>query len=88
MYHFRTQTGQEVDIVLEDPAGRCVGIEVNASSTVQASDFKGLHMLAEELGPKFVRGVLLYTGTRSAAFGTNLHAMPVDALWRVGGTAY
>ncbi|MFI5380612.1 MAG: ATP-binding protein [Tepidisphaerales bacterium] len=87
MYHFRTQTGQEVDIVLEDPAGRCVGIEVKASSTVQASDFRGLHLLAQELGPKFVRGVLLYTGTQSVAFGTNLHAMPVDALWRAGSAA-
>jgi uncharacterized protein len=82
MYHFRTHAGQEVDIVLEDPAGRCVGIEVKASATVQAADFKGLHALAEELGPKFVRGVVLYTGPQAVAFGANLHAMPVDALWR------
>ena len=86
MHHFRTQTGQEVDIVLEDPAGRCVGIEVKASATVEASDFKGLRLLAEELGPKFVRGVVLYAGSETVAFGEKLHAMPVDTLWRTGST--
>jgi predicted AAA+ superfamily ATPase len=87
IYHFRTQTGQEVDIVLEDAAGRCVGIEVKASATVEASDFKGLRLLAEELGPKFVRGIMLYAGPEPVSFGASLHAMPLDALWRMGATA-
>lgn len=57
--HFRTQTGQEVDLVLEEKAGRIVGIEVKANATVSAQDFKGLRTLAEVVGKRFRRGVVL-----------------------------
>ena len=81
MFHFRTQTGQEVDVLLEDPAGRLIGIEVKASTTVSAQDFKGLKALAETTGSNFVRGIVLYTGNESIPFGANLYALPVNALW-------
>lgn len=84
LLHFRTQTGQEVDMVLEDARGRIVGIEVKASSSVGTRDFKGLKALAEATGSRFLRGVVLYTGNESIPFGTGLHAMPVNALWRLG----
>lgn len=81
--HFRTQAGQEVDIVLEDAAGRVVGIEVKASSTLSAGDFKNLRGLSDMAGKRFHRGVLLYTGSEPLPFGSNLHAVPVSALWRL-----
>lgn len=81
MFHFRTQTGQEVDIVLEDPSGRLVGIEVKASETVTAKDFNGLKALAEIAGSNFIRGIILYTGDKSIPFGTDLHVLPVHAIW-------
>jgi predicted AAA+ superfamily ATPase len=84
LFHYRTQTGQEVDIVLEDAAGRLVGIEVKASATVSAHDFKGLHALAEMVGQRFQRGVVLYTGVELLPFGQRFHALPVQALWRLG----
>lgn len=80
-FHFRTQTGQEVDIVLEDAAGRVVGVEVKASATVGARDFRGLRALAEASGDRFRRGVVLYTGRTAVPFGENLHALPVSSLW-------
>lgn len=83
LFHFRLQTGQEVDVVLEDRAGNLVGIEVKASTSVSSSDFKGLRVLAEAVGRRFRRGVVLYTGEKAVSFGANLYAMPVDALWRV-----
>lgn len=82
LFHFRTQAGQEVDIVLEDAAGRVVGVEVKAAATVGARDFKGLRALAEATGERFRRGVILYTGRASVPFGNNLHALPVSSLWR------
>jgi predicted AAA+ superfamily ATPase len=82
LFHFRTQTGQEVDIVLEDAAGRVVGIEVKAADTIDAGSFKGLRVLADELGRKFRRGVVLYTGTEPLPFGKNMWALPVEMLWR------
>lgn len=81
MLHYRTQTGQEVDVVLEDRAGRIVGIEIKSAKTVSANDFKGLQSLAEAAGNNFLRGVVLYGGSESVHFGSNLVAMPVDCLW-------
>jgi len=84
--HFRTQTGQESDLVLEEETGRIVGIDVKASATVSAQDFKGLRTLSELAGKRFRRGVVLYTGSTAIPFGTHLHAVPVGALWHLGAT--
>ena len=84
MYHYRTTTGSEVDIVFAGAGGRIVGIEVKASATISAGDFKGLKALAEAVGDRFHRGVLLYTGSEALPFGEQMHALPVSALWRIG----
>lgn len=81
VFHFRTLTGQEVDIVLEDAAGKLVGIEVKASGTVDGKDFRGLRALAELTGKRFQNGVVLYTGSECIPFGPRLHAMPLSSLW-------
>lgn len=82
LFHYRTQTGQEVDIVLEGDGGRIVGIEVKAGATITAEDFKGLRHLAEAAGDRFHRGVLLYGGKESLPFGTGLYALPITAIWQ------
>jgi len=81
-YHFRTATGREVDIVLEAPGGKVVGIEVKAAAAVDSSDFSGLQALAEAAGKKFVRGVVLYLGEHVVPRGDNMWALPLDELWR------
>ncbi|HEY3281361.1 MAG TPA: ATP-binding protein [Armatimonadota bacterium] len=81
LYHWRTQTRQEVDLVLEGPAGGVVGVEVKSSATVSAADFKHLRALAEVCGTSFRRGVVLYTGDQVLPFGPNLLALPFSALW-------
>ena len=84
MFHFRSQTGYEVDIVLEDRTGELVGVEVKSSSTVTNKDFKGLKKLHELTGKKFNRGVVLYMGKEYVPFGNNLYAVPMNALWTEG----
>lgn len=81
LHHFRTLAGQEVDLLLEDAAGRIVGVEVRAGSAVQERDVRALHELAEALGPRFLRGVVLYTGERAVPFGAKIMALPLPALW-------
>lgn len=81
MLHYRTQTGHEVDVVLEDRAGRIVGIEIKSAKSVGGQDFRGLQSLAEAAGKRFVRGMVLYGGKEAVAFGANLHALPIDSLW-------
>jgi len=81
-YHMRTQTGIEIDIVLENTAGKLVGIEIKNSQTVSASDFKGLSYLQQEAKTAFHRGIVLYTGSEIVPFGPQLYALPMCALWQ------
>ena len=81
LYHYRTQAGREVDVVLEDPAGRVVGVEVKAAGSVSGRDFRGLQALREERPEGFQRGVVLYTGTDVVPFGEDLVAVPMSTLW-------
>jgi predicted AAA+ superfamily ATPase len=82
LFHYRTQTGQEVDLLLEDPSGRIVGVEVKAGNTIQEKDVRTLQDLAEALGSRFIRGVVLYTGERIVPFSEKIFAMPVQGLWQ------
>lgn len=82
-YHFRSQTGIEVDFILEDRRRRCVGIEVKTAATVRHDDFKGLRWLKENLGDQFLRGIVLYSGEEMVAFGDGLFTIPVQSLWKV-----
>jgi len=81
LYHFRDTAGHEVDILLERPDGKIVGVEVKSASRVTARDLNGLKNAAELLGDRFVRGVILYTGAESVPFGQKIVALPVNALW-------
>jgi predicted AAA+ superfamily ATPase len=84
MFHYRTQTGQEIDLLLEDDRGRVAGIEVKAAATVQEKDVRVLLELSVALGRKFTRGVVLYTGDRVVPFSEKIFAVPVQALWTWG----
>ena len=81
LFHFRTESGAEVDLVLEDRAGRLVGIEVKSAASLQKRDFRGLEVLAEMAGRRFVRGVILHTGATVVPFGRELRAIPISHLW-------
>ncbi|TQL66358.1 hypothetical protein FB381_0211 [Nocardioides albertanoniae] len=81
MYHYRTKDNVEVDIVLETPAFEIVGIEIKATSTPRAEDFRGLRHLQERTGDDFLGGYLLHTGPRTISFGPKLRAVPISALW-------
>lgn len=82
LFHFRTAT-REVDLVLEQRDGSVVGIEVKAASAVRSDDFRGLRALADLAGDRFVRGIVLHTGTEAASFGARLQALPIQALWHM-----
>ena len=83
-YHWRTAAGQEVDIVLEDSAGRVVGVEIKAAATLGGNDVRGLQAMAASLGRRWVRGVVLHTGSGVIPFAANLHGVPLAHLWSAG----
>ncbi len=78
-YHFRNKDKVEVDIILVQGA-RLAGIEVKASSTVRASDFKGLNKLKNACGDKFSSGIVFYDGERITPFGEKMFAVPISLL--------
>lgn len=80
-FHYRDKDGVEVDVVVERGARALAGVEVKASATVTAADFRGLRKLREVAGKRFAGGVVLYDGEASASFGDGLHAVPLRALW-------
>ena len=86
-WHFRTAAGREVDLVLEAPSQRIVGIEVKASASVTQSDFNGLRELAGAAGKNFARGIVFYSGEQLVPFEEHLWAVPLGVLWAGGGRA-
>lgn len=81
LHHYRSHARHEVDIVLEEPGGAIVAIEVKASASVTQGDLRGLDALARIAGDRFARGVILYGGDQVVPFARNIHAMPLTSLW-------
>jgi len=81
LFHFRDTNQREVNLVLEHSGTKIIGIEVKASSTLQADDFRHLSRLAELLGDDFDRGVIIYTGDKVLQFRFGQHrflALPIS----------
>ena len=82
-YHFRDKRKREVDIVLKRGNSKIIGVEVKASASVNAGDFKGLKTLAEFSGNAFERGILFYNGREVLPFRLGemeFYAVPIGVL--------
>lgn len=82
LYHLRTEQGrQEIDLLAEVGAGSVIGIEVKASSAPDAAAARHLSWLRDQLGERFLAGVVLHTGPRSFPLDERITAAPISALW-------
>ena len=81
IYHYRTTVGMEVDLILENPAGQFIAVEIKSSETVQASDFKHLKALKEEFQGEMLKGIVIYPGHETISFGKEFFAVPLSSLW-------
>lgn len=81
LWNFRDRSGVEVDLVLEHPDGRVMGIEVKSTGTPRAADLRGLRFLAERLGDRFHFGFLLTAAPEATPFGPRIAALPMSRLW-------
>ncbi len=82
IYHLRQDQGRhEIDIVLELGMGRVIGIEVKAAATPRHDDAKHLRWLRDELGDRFVAGVVLHTGPHIYEMDERIVAAPICVLW-------
>lgn len=81
LHHYRDKDQDEVDLVVEDFTGGVAGIEIKASATVSARDFRGMKKLSRAAGKDFRSGVVLYDGENVVPFGDRLFAAPLSSLW-------
>lgn len=81
LHHLRDKDGVEVDLVIEQGGRTLAAVEVKASATVTAADFRGIRRLRGAVGKRFACGVVLYDGEASVGFGDGLFAVPIRTLW-------
>jgi uncharacterized protein len=82
LYHLRQEQGRhEIDLLAEVAATRVVGIEVKASAAPQRDAASHLAWLRDQLGQRFVRGVVLHTGPRVYELEERILAAPIATLW-------
>lgn len=83
LHHLRTEQGRhEVDLIAELAGQSIVGIEIKASAAPNArEDAKHLRWLREELGERFLAGIVLHTGPRVYELEDKIIAAPIAVLW-------
>ena len=81
LFYFRDHDKMEVDFVIENAAGDVIGVEVKSTATVKADSLRGLHRLAEAVGSRFTKGIVLYDGTEALPLGDHLQAVSLSSLW-------
>ena len=82
LFHLRTEQGrQEIDLVAEIGAHRVAGIEIKASAAPTAHGARHLVWLRDQLGDRFVGGVVLHTGPAMYPLAERITAAPICTLW-------
>ena len=82
LYHLRTEQGRvEIDIVAELRGQRIIGVEVKADSAPSGQDARHLAWLRDNLGDRFIAGVVFHTGPATYPLGNRIVAAPISTLW-------
>lgn len=81
LFFYRDAQQREVDVVIESAAGDVAGVEVKAATSIGRSDSLGLRFLRDRLGPRFMAGVVLYTGANTLELDDRIWAVPLAGLW-------
>jgi predicted AAA+ superfamily ATPase len=82
LHHLRTKEGrQEIDLLAELGGDRVIAMEVKANAKPDADDAKHLAWLRNELGERFIAGVIFHTGPRTFSLGDRITAAPISTLW-------
>lgn len=79
--HFRTEAGDEVDLVLERDDGQVVAFEIKAGSRISGEGFRGLRQLKDRLGTQLSEAIVLHTGVQAYTHDDWIRVLPLDRLW-------
>jgi len=81
LFHYREHSAAEIDAILETPDGRIAALEIKAAASVDRRDIRWLAQLRDQLGTRFIGGIILHTGPQTVPIGDRLAAAPIDVLW-------
>lgn len=79
--YFRTESGDEVDLVLERDDGQVIAFEIKAGTRVSGEDLRGLRLLKERLGSRLQESVIFYTGEYAYQHDGWIWILPLSQLW-------
>lgn len=79
--YFRTDSGEEVDLVLERDDGQVIAFEIKAGTRVGGEDLRGLRLLKDRLGPRLQEAIILYTGEYVYRHNDWTWVLPLSQLW-------
>ena len=83
LHHLRQHNGRhEIDVLVELDTGHIIGIEVKATASPSGHDARHLAWLRDEVGDRFLAGVVLHTGPGIIPLGDRLRATPISTLWQ------
>jgi predicted AAA+ superfamily ATPase len=80
LYHYRSQNGEEIDLLLEDRLGNVVALEIKLSQSITHRDVQSMARLRELLGERFIKGVALYAGQETLPLGDRLLSLPLRSI--------
>jgi uncharacterized protein len=80
LFYLRTQTGQEIDFVLENSRGQIVAIEIKSSDTVSQSELSNMIWLRDN-HQDFQIGLIIYTGQKAFQVSQKIWVVPISFLW-------
>lgn len=82
LHHLRTKAGrEEVDIVIEMPGGKLLGLEITASAAPRPSDAHHLRWLRDRFPDRFIAGAVLHTGPDIIELDHRILALPISTFW-------
>ncbi len=85
LFHLREKNGRrEVDLLAELGGDRVIAFEVKATAAPSRSDGAHLEWLRDQLGDRFLAGVVLHTGASLFPLGDRVTAAPIASLWAEG----
>lgn len=82
LYHLRDRDGRhEVDLVADLGARGIVAIEIKAHSAPSPRHARHLAWLRDQMGNRFLAGVVLHTGPAVFQLTDRIRAVPISAIW-------
>ncbi|MFT4148022.1 MAG: ATP-binding protein [Micrococcaceae bacterium] len=79
-YHYRDTTKREIDLIIEDQAGKLFCFEFKLNSTAYGAH-KTLQWFKEKNEDRFELGIVFFTGNEAQLVSSNIWLVPLSFLW-------